>query len=155
MDDGATTAERQPGEVDPVRVATAFATVLDADDLDSLVTMLSDDVVYRIGDAVHRGPDAVVASYRDGSALARTIFEQVTYSHDIVGLVGARTVRIDFADDLAEGGEDFDHHSIQDVEVGRDGRIVAITDRPVEGQRAQLDAFMARHGLTRPESPPT
>ncbi len=74
------------------------------------------------------------------------------YSHEIIGLVGERTVRIDDADDLSIHGEHFRHHSIEDVEVGRDGRIVTIIDRPVEGQREQVDAFLARHGRSRDES---
>jgi len=135
--------------MDPRQAADALASALDADDFESLVTMFDKDVVYRIGDGEHHGPAAVVASYRAGSALARRIFELVEYSHEIVGLVGARMVRIDFADTLHANGEQLDHHSIQDVEVGDDGRIVSITDQPVEGQRERDDAFMARHGLTR------
>ena len=153
MDDAPETNERLPEDVDPLHVAAVLASDLDADDVESVKTMLRGDVEYRIGDEVHQGPDAVVASYRNGSALARRIFEQVEYSHEIVGLVGERTVRIDYADDLSANGEHFEHHSIQDVEVGRDGRVVTITDQPVAGQQERVAAFMARHGLTRDEPP--
>lgn len=127
----------------------ALATALDADGFDALPPMLDDDVVYRIGGDEHRGPAAVVASYRSGSALARRLFDLVEFSHRIVGTVADRTVRIDFADILHAGGEQLEHHSVQDVVVGDDGRVLSITDRPVEGERARVGAFMERHGLTR------
>ena len=139
----------EPGAGDPVTVARALASALDADDFDSVEAMLGDDVTYRIGDAVHHGPDAVVASYRNGSELAQRIFERVAYSHEVIGLVGQRTVRVDFADALHAGGETLDHHSVQDVEVGRDGRIISIIDQPVDGQQERVADFLARHGLTR------
>jgi len=138
-----------PRPTKPVDVAVALATALDADDFDSLLAMFDDEVVYRIADDEHHGPEAVVASYCAGSTLARRIFEQVEYSHEIIGLVADRTIRIDFADKLHANGEQLDHHSIQDIEVGEDGRIVSVTDRPVEGQQERVDAFMDRHGLTR------
>jgi len=149
MDDTAAADGPQPRPVNPREVAAALASALDADSFESLVTMFDEGVVYRIGDEEHHGPAAVIASYRDGSALARRIFETVEYSHEIVGIVSDRTVRIDFADTLHANGEQLDRHSIQDIEVGDDGRIVSITDQPVVGQREQDDAFMARHGLTR------
>lgn len=152
--DEAAGGNARPGSVDPSLVVGAFAAALDADDFESVTEMVDEEVVYRIGDVVHRGPAAVVASYRDGSALARRIFERVEYSHEVVGVVGVGTVRVDFADTLHAGGETLDHHSIQDVEVGRDGRIVSITDLPVERERDRVDAFMARHGLSRDSEPP-
>ncbi len=149
MTDAHEPSETLPGHDDLLRVAARLAAALDADDFDAVAAMLRDDVVYRIGDAVHHGPDAVVRSYRDGSALAKRIFDHVEYSHEIVGAVGERTVRIDFGDDLVANGEHLDHHSVQDVEIDRDGRIVMITDRPVPGQKERGDAFLARHGLSR------
>ena len=153
MDNAPDTNEPLPEGVDPIQLATVLSSIHDADYFATVAKMLSDDVKYRIGDAAHQGPDAVAGSYRDGSAMARRIFEKVEYSHEIIGLVGECTVRIDYADNLSANGEHIEHHSIQDVEVGHDGRIVTITDQPVAGQQERIAAFLARHGLTREESP--
>lgn len=130
-------------------IASRFATALDGDDFAGLLPMLDDDVVYRIGNETHRGPSEVIASYRSGSELARRLFDRVEFSHRIIGTIAERTVRIDFSDILHVGDEQLEHHSIQDVVVGDDDRIESITDRPVAGERERVDAFMARHGLTR------
>jgi hypothetical protein len=85
--------------------------------------------------------------------MARGLFDRVDFDHRLVGLVAPRTVRVDFSDRLEVGGDVFDHHSVQDIEVGDDAAIVSIVDQPVDGQRERLDAFMKVHGLTRPSEP--
>ena len=50
---------------------------------------------YRIGSEVHRGPDAVVQSDSEGSAMARQSFDRVEFDHTVVGLIGDRIVRVD------------------------------------------------------------
>ena len=127
MDNVPGTNELQPDDVDLLQVAAALASALDADDFESVAEMLGDDVEYRIGDVVHQGPDAVVASYRNGSASARRIFEQVEYSHEIIGLVGEHTVRIDYADDLSADGEHIEHHRAHPDVV--DPAVVVIPNR--------------------------
>jgi limonene-1,2-epoxide hydrolase len=134
-------------------VVAAFARALDADDFDALLPMLADDVVYRIGDSEHHGPTAVVRSYRSGSELARQLFDVVAFSHEIVGPIADRTVRIDFVDMLRVGDDQLIHHSIQDIQVDVVGRIVTIDDVPIDGERERVDAFLTRHDLTRGQSP--
>jgi ketosteroid isomerase-like protein len=138
-------------EADPAVLATAaaLATALDADDFTAVEALLHPDVTYRIGGDEHRGPAAVVDSYRNGSALARRLFDRVVFDHTIVGLVGDRTARIDFVDALEVAGDVLEHHSLQDVTVAADGSVVAIVDHPVEGEAACLEAFLARHGRRR------
>ena len=125
-----------------------LAAALDADDFDRVAGHLHQDVEYTIDGSTHRGREAVVASYRQGSAAARRIFDQVDFSHSIVQQVG-ETVRVDFGDRLTADGEVFHHRSIQDITVDQDRRVTNIVDQPVEGQRARLDEFMSRHGRSR------
>jgi hypothetical protein len=68
----------------------------------------------------------------------------------VVGPVGDRTIRVDFSDRLTAGGEQFEHHSIQDITVDVADRVTHIVDRHVEGQRGRLDEFMSRHRRVRP-----
>ena len=146
---------RMPGSNrPPLDVVGQLARALDADDFDTLRSLLHPDVLYRIGTQVHRGQDAVIKSYSAGSALARELFDHVVFDHTVLGLVGDRTVRVDFSDRLEAAGAVFDHHSVQDVEVDDDGSVVVIVDQPVVGQRERLDAFMEKHGLTRPSAEP-
>jgi hypothetical protein len=145
MEPGTPITFRPPSALD---VAAALAVALDADDFVAVGSLLDADVIYRVGDDEHRGPAAVVESYRSGSELARRLFDFVEFSHTIVGLVAERTARIDFADLLHVGVESLEHHSVQDVIVGVDGQVVLITDQPLDGERARVAAFMDRHGLT-------
>lgn len=139
----------------PIDTVSILAQALDGDDFVTVRSLLDPDVTYGIGGELHRGPDAVVQSYSAGSAMARELFDQVDFDHTLVGLVAPRTVRVDFSDRLEVAGDVFDHHSVQDIEVGDDAAIVSIVDRPVDGQRERLDAFMKDHGLTRPSDPPS
>jgi hypothetical protein len=61
-------------------VVAEFADALDADDFDVVQRRLATDCVYLIGGQRHVGPEAVVASYRDGSHLARRLFEEVVFT---------------------------------------------------------------------------
>lgn len=129
-------------------IVLAFAAALDDDDFERVARHLDNDVVYIIGGVTHRGPDAVVDSYRSGSVTARRIFDRVEFTHSVVWH-DDDTIRIDFSDRLTADGDAFDHHSVQDVTVDRGRRIVSIIDQPVHGQRALLDEFMTRHGRSR------
>ena len=133
---------------DVIAVVLDLAAALDQDDFERVERHLHADVVYLIGGIAHRGPDAVVDSYRQGSATARRIFDHVEFSHSIVSR-DADTVRVDFGDRLVADGDVFDHHSIQDITVDRDRRVTNIVDQPVDGQRVRLDEFMTRHARRR------
>ena len=132
-----------------LELVSTLANALDADDFGRVEACLHPDVTYRINGATQRGPSAVVTSYRAGSALARRIFDDVEFGHEIVGLVDRNTIRVDFADRLAANDETFEHHSVQDITVDPNGTVLAIVDQPVAGQHTRLDEFMNRHGLSR------
>ena len=136
------------GADDSLATVLDFAAALDGDDFEHVARLLDDDVVYLIDGVTHRGPDAVVASYRQGSAAARRIFDHVEFTHSVVSRDGD-TFRVDFSDRLTADDEAFHHHSIQDITVDRHGLVVGIVDQPVVGQRDRLEEFMARHARRR------
>jgi ketosteroid isomerase-like protein len=125
-----------------------FALALDHDDFERVAAHLAKDVTYIIDDVTHRGPEAVVESYRQGSAAARRVFDDVDFSHSIVWHKGD-TVRVDFSDRLTADGDTFQHHSMQDITVDRDRCVTVIVDQPIDGQRARLDEFMTSHNRIR------
>lgn len=137
-------------ETPGLSAVAGLARALDRDDFEGVMQYLHPDVVYEIEGVTHRGVPAVVESYRSGSASAREIFDHVEFDHSFLGPVGDRTIRVDFSDRLTADGEQFEHHSIQDITVDLTDRITHIVDRPIEGQHSRLDEFMTRHQRVRP-----
>jgi hypothetical protein len=129
-------------------VVAELADALDADDFDGVQRRLANDCVYRIGGQRHVGPEAVVASYRDGSQLARRLFDKVIFTHEIVSEPSADSVLVDYRDELIAGGEWFSHRSRQRITV-EGGLVSRITDIPIPGEKEALAAFMQRHQIER------
>jgi hypothetical protein len=127
----------------------AFAAALDADDLTAAAVFLDPSCTYVVGDATHVGTNEVMASYRAGSELARRLFASVRYDHDPPIEIGPGSYRVRFVDELTAGGEIHIHVAVQDLSL-RSGRIVRIVDHDLPAERAELDAFMRRHGIDRP-----
>ena len=130
-------------------VVASLAAALDGDDFDAVHALFDRDCVYEIGDERHVGPEAIVASYRAGSALGRELFNDVEFDHEILGDVGDKVWRVRYVDRLRAGDETFVHISEQDVTVDPERGIVRIVDVPILGKHERLDAFMERHGITR------
>ncbi len=134
---------------DPTVVVARFAAALDADDFDDTVEQLiAVDCVCTIGEATHLGPEAITASYRHGSALARRLFDTVLFTHEFVA-VDDHTFLVDFADVLTFRGDALDHHSVQEVTVGRGGDVTRIRDVTDPSERAKAHEFETRHGPRR------
>jgi hypothetical protein len=89
---------------DVLAIVRDFAVALDQDDFERVADHLDSDVTYTIDGVTHRGPEAVVESYRRGSAAARRIFDDVEFSHSVVRH-GDDKVRVDFSDRLTADGE--------------------------------------------------
>jgi hypothetical protein len=101
------------------------------------------------GEALRPDVQAVVASYRDGSHLARRLFEEVVFSHVVVSDRIADSVLVDYRDELLAGGEWFSHRSRQRLTVEDGGLVSHIEDIPIPGEGEALAAFMQRHGIER------
>lgn len=137
---------------DPVEVVETLATALDEDDYDTARSVLDPEVVYEIGGNTLIGPDAVVDSYRKSSELAHQLFDEVAYDHEILGTDEGAAFRVRYRDLLTAGGETHAHFAEQEVTLGRHWVVVKIVDRPMPAEREKLEEFMARHGISRPES---
>ena len=127
----------------------ALAAALDADDFATVHDLLAEDCTYEIDGERHEGPDAVVASYRAGSARCRRLFDGVEFGHELLDGAAEHTRRVRYTDRLRAGDEVFLHLTDQDITVDPRAGITRILDRPVPGERARLDDFMARHGISR------
>lgn len=130
-------------------VVEKLAAALDGDDFAAVERLLAPNCAYRTGPATYTGPEAVVASYQRGSALARRLFDRVDYRHETVDRVGDREFLVDFVDELTYQGDVLVHHSRQVFEVGADGLVIRIDDVTDDGESKRVDEFLARHGLRR------
>jgi uncharacterized protein (TIGR02246 family) len=128
-------------------VVGRMARALDADDLQSAALLLSDDCVYEAGAEIHRGSQAIVASYAAASARARHLFDDVRYESTIEAVEGD-TATVTFIDYLIKaGGRAHRHRCRQAFTVSADGRITRIVHHELPGERESLAAFLRACGI--------
>jgi len=138
-----------PTAAEPRAIAAAMARALDADDLDAARALLADDCVYELRDDTLRGPEAVLASYRDASAMARRLFDEVRYESDIESVSGA-TARVTFTDYLLKAGHPWHRYRcMQAFTVGTGGRIVRIVHEEIPSEREALERYFRECGIER------
>lgn len=133
----------------PSEYVESLADALDADDFETAAARMTDDVVYTIGDRVYEGPDAIVASYRESSEMARRIFDEVGYDHVVHPTDDPNTFRVSYSDILTVGDDVLTHQAEQHLTVLPGSGVVRIVNVEVPGEREKLDEFLAAHGLTR------
>jgi hypothetical protein len=133
----------------PIEFVEALAQALDADDYEAAAATMADDVVYTIGDRVLHGPEDIVASYRDASAMARRLFDEVEYDHEVFPTEDPNTFRVSYSDILTAGGETLAHMAEQHVTVSSESGVTNIVNVDVPGEREKVDEFLTRHGLSR------
>jgi hypothetical protein len=132
-----------------IEYVETLAQALDADDYEAAAATMADDVVYTIGDRVLYGPAEVVASYRDASAMARRLFDEVAYDHEVFPTDDPNTFRVSYSDILTVGGETLAHMAEQHVTVSPGAGVTTIVNVDVPGEREKVDEFLTRHGLSR------
>ena len=133
----------------PIRYVKALARALDDDDYLTAASTMAERVEYTIGDLLIQGPQAVVASYRAASEMARRLFDQVGYGHEVAPTDDPYSFRISYSDVLTVGDESLTHTAEQHVTVAPDEGVVRIINVDLPGEREKVDWFLARHGLER------
>ena len=133
----------------PLEYVEALAQALDDDDYVAAASTMADRVEYTIGEELIHGPQAVVASYRASSEMARRLFDEVGYGHEVVPTDDPYSFRVIYSDVLTVGGETLTHTAEQTVTVAPDEGVVRIINVDLPGEREKVDRFMARHGLER------
>ena len=133
----------------PSDYVETLAQALDGDDYETAAAVMADDVVYIIGDRVLHGREEIVASYREASAMARRLFDEVGYDHVVYPTEDPNTFRVGYSDILTVGGETLAHMAEQHVTVAPGAGVVEIVNVDLPGEREKVDEFLTRHGLTR------
>jgi hypothetical protein len=124
----------------PQSIASLFAAALDAEDYAAARDLLADNCVYHIDDAVHRGPDAILRSYRANGDSARSRFDEVHY-FSTVEATGPSTAVIMFGDHLRLGERWHEYRCRQHIGINDVGLIVAIGHDELPRERERLEAF--------------
>jgi hypothetical protein len=132
-----------------IEYVETLAQALDADDYEAAAATMADDVVYTIGERVLHGSAEIVASYRDASAMARRLFDEVGYDHEVFPTEDPNTFRVSYSDILTVDAETLAHMAEQHVTVSPGAGVVKIVNVDVPGEREKVDEFLTRHGLSR------
>ena len=126
-------------------VVTRLAIALDTCDWAAATAVLDESCAYCIGDDVHHGPDAIIASYRRAHERAVQMFDCIEYESAVACQDDHCVIR--YADHVEYGGHTHTHACEQDVWVSEAGLIVRIVHRDVPGERDALNRFLRRCGL--------
>jgi ketosteroid isomerase-like protein len=129
-------------------LAKRFAESLDNEDYDTARACLRPDAVYQIGGDEHRGPEAIVASYRGNGDWAARTLDHIEYESSAQA-TGDFSAKITFVDRIEHAGEKLVHRCEQHLEFDDGGRIRAIRHVDLPGEPEALEAFFQRVGLAR------
>lgn len=132
----------------PVRMAIAgrFAAALDREDYEAATGLLRADCVYVIRGETHRGPAAIIDSYRGNGDTAARVFDRVEYE-SAVGQSGDGWPVITFTDHIRHAGRPHTHVCEQRLCVDENGLIGRIEHHDLPGERERLAEFKQSVGL--------
>ena len=134
--------EPEPALQRVAEIAAAFASALDRGDFPDAGRWLAEHCTYDRGDSVLRGRDAVLRSYAEASAWARSQLDDVRYDSEVERVEDA-TATVLFTDYLVRAGGRFHRHRCrQELTLDAGGRIARIVRRELEGEREALAAFL-------------
>lgn len=125
-----------------------FARRLDADQYEAIRSLLTPDCVYETGHEILKGPDAIIASYREHGERARKLVDRIDYTSDVVE-AGSRHVIVVFTDSLTHKGAPHVYRLNQHLHFSKDGLIERIVHEDMPGERERLTEFMNRIGIRR------
>ncbi len=129
-------------------VVRALAEALDLDDFDRVLGLLAADCEYLTGRATLRGPQAIVASYREATEWGRRHLDEVRYESEVEPLSDDE-IAVTFIDHLAHAGRAHRHQCRQVFTVGPAGKVVRIVHHDLPGEVEGLRGFFAACGLQR------
>ncbi|MEZ6194585.1 MAG: nuclear transport factor 2 family protein [Planctomycetota bacterium] len=133
---------------DDLARAREWARRLDVEDFASLPELLAPDALYRGPSGEMRGPDPIVASYRENAAWAHRTFDLITWGSEIASRDDGR-IEITFEDRTTHRGVDHVYHCRQVLTFDGAGRIVEIEHVALPEEERALAEFFRRVGVER------
>ncbi len=129
----------------PRDIALSLARALDHDDYETARRFIAPTCEYELAGTLLRGPDVILASYRENSERIRTAMDEVVFESEFEGLDGA-TATIRFSDRIRKGTESYTYQCRQKYTI--EGiHVVKIVNEELPGERDKANAFMARVGV--------
>ncbi len=125
---------------DVLDVARRLARALDEEDEVAARAVLADDCAYETGAEALRGPEAILASYREAAASAVERFDAVRYESR-VERAGPSAAVITYTDHLRLGDRRHSYRCRQHVVVGASGTVTSIRHEDIPGETERLHAF--------------
>ena len=129
----------------PIDIATRFAAALDAEDYPPARALLADECVYTIRGTTHKGPDAIIASYREAGEEAARMFDEIVYVSKVDAGDGGWFI-ITYFDRVRHAGLDLHYTCEQRIRIEQ-GLIRQIEHRDIPEEREKLESFKRRVGL--------
>jgi ketosteroid isomerase-like protein len=131
---------------DPLDIARRFAQALDREDYAAAASCLAPDCEYAIRGRVLRGPEAIVASYREAGEWGAGRLDGIRFESSVrAGDAGGAVVT--FVDHLEHRGERHTHRCEQRLEFEATGLVRRIEHVDLPGEREALEGFFARAGI--------
>lgn len=135
---------------DHLAVAARFAHALDREDYGAAAACLAPTCEYSIGSEMHRGPEAIIATYRESGEWAAAQLDSVRYESSVRPSVDAPGGAIvTFTDHIEARGHRLAHRSEQRLWFDEAGRIRLIEHVDLPGERDALEVFFAQVGIAR------
>ena len=128
--------------------ALRFARALDREDYDAAAACIHPECAYVVAGACHRGPDAIVSSYREAGVWGAANLDAVEFESS-VRLEADRRAVVTFVDHLRRRGEGWTYRCEQVLDFDEDGLIRRIEHRELPGEAEALRAFFERVGVDR------
>ena len=133
---------------DRLAVAERFAAALDREDYAAAAACLAPDCEYEFRGRVLRGPEAVLASYREAGEWGAGKLDEVRYESSVRAGPGDGAT-VTFVDHLEHRGARHTHRCEQQLDFAADGRIRRIEHVDLPGEREALEGFFSRVGIAR------
>lgn len=134
--------------MNPIALAERFAQALDEEDYTSAAALIASTCVYTTGEETHRGPAAIIASYRSHGNWAAQHLEQVRYESRVrAGERGG--VVVTFVDHVEHAGHAHTYQCEQHLSFDEQALISAIQHVELPGEREGLQEFFVAVGLAR------
>jgi hypothetical protein len=127
-------------------VAERFARALDREDYDAAALYLAPDCEYSIRGRVHRGSQAVLASYREAGEWGAANLDGVRFESS-VRAAGDGGAIVTFVDHIEHRGQRHTHRCEQRLEFDTAGLVRRIEHVDLPGEREALEGFLRSAGV--------
>jgi hypothetical protein len=132
--------------MDMIDIAREFAECLDRDDFVGAMGFISTSCEYRSGDRKFRGPDAIIASYREHAEFAKSHFETVVYESSVAKLTTDR-FEVKYIDHITKNSKSHTYTCKQVLKFNSAGLITEIVHVEIPGERERLMTYFKDVGL--------